>query len=189
MIIFDSNFVLTLLRQIEFGPEDKTTGKPLEFHMERVQGYFEALDAKKDVIGIPTPVIAELGIRGTTTVQELVSQLSKSARFRFLPFDAMAAIECASIARAALEAGQKRAGAADPKEVWAKLKFDRQILAIAIVNRATAVCTWDSNLMKLCKDHKISTISIFDLQVPEAARQHQFDYENQPDAEHDNLPE
>ena len=183
MIIFDSNFVLTLLRQIKNGPTDKTTGRPLEFHTERVQGYFQALDTKKEVIGIPAPVIAELGIKGTATVHELVALLSKSARFRFLPFDAMAAIECAAIAREAVQSGNKRAGAADPEINWNKLKFDRQILAIAIVNRATTVCTWDENLMRLCKDHAIGTVSIFDLAVPDEARQQQLPYEPQPNNE------
>jgi hypothetical protein len=52
--------------------------------------------------------------------------------FYVVPFDTLAAIELAVMTRNALAAGDKRAGS---KESWAKVKFDRQIAAIARVTR------------------------------------------------------
>lgn len=170
MVIFDSNFVLTLLSEVKIGPTDPSTGSPLTYHEQRVQALFDALEAANEVIGIPTPVVAEIGIKTDRSTQQLVSIFSSSSRFRFLEFDVRAAIECADLAREGDVAGNKRYDS-NPGESWAKVKFDRQIFSIAKVHQAECVFTWDRHLANICNRHGIKTVSIFELPVPDSARQ------------------
>ena len=60
--------------------------------------------------------------------KKFAERLSKLAVFRIEPFDTRPAIEVAAMTRNAKAAGSRK-GISDA--TWAKLKFDRQIVAIA----------------------------------------------------------
>jgi hypothetical protein len=77
--------------------------------------------------------------------------------------DALAAIEAALMTRTALDADDKRGGLA---ATWAKVKFDRQIVAIAKVARATAINSDDANVRALAAGEEISVIGLADLPLP-----------------------
>jgi len=53
------------------------------------------------------------------------------------PFGVRAAVETAERLAAAIKAGDKREG--EKAQPWEKLKFDRQIIAISLVEGATAI--------------------------------------------------
>lgn len=68
--------------------------------------------------------------------------------------------------REAAEAGDKKSGSEQP---WQKVKFDRQIIAIARVVGASKIYSDDENLAKFAKRIGIEVISIWDLPIPENA--------------------
>lgn len=170
MVIFDSNFALTLIHEIKEGPKDPQTSKPLTYFQERVVGLFNDLQEAGELIGIPAPVLAEIGIKSGRKTVDIIKEFSNSSRFMFLPFDARAAFECIEIARLADANGNKRFDAW-PESAYQKIKIDRQIYAIAKVYAATCVYTTDKDLSKICSTHGIRTVSIFDLRIPDKDQQ------------------
>ena len=72
--------------------------------------------------------------------------LNDTGRFRVAPFDERAAVELAAMTRDAVIAGDLRAGIDATR---AKLKFDRQIIAIARTQGQTAIYSDDKDMAKL----------------------------------------
>lgn len=89
------------------------------------------------------------------------------------PFDQVAAIELAAIEVEDRIKQGKRAGSASP---WAKLRFDRQIVAIAKTNEAKRIYSDDEDLMKFAVRIGIQVIPTWELPLP-AAKQIAIDYE------------
>jgi hypothetical protein len=70
--------------------------------------------------------------------------------------------------RAAIDTGDKRGGSA---AAWAKVKFDRQIVAIAKVARATAIYSDDADVRVLAATENIAVIGLAELPLaPEEAQ-------------------
>ena len=84
------------------------------------------------------------------------------------PFDQRAAIELAVMLRQELGPGRKLK---DGAETWAKLKYDRQIVAIAKVCNATALYSEDDDIHTLAGRFQIPAFRIRDLTVPPADQQ------------------
>jgi hypothetical protein len=95
--------------------------------------------------------------------------VEKKRAFQVADFDRKAATECADLDRVALASKDKRQGS---KEVWQKIKVDRQILAIARVNRADLLITEDDVLLKLATACRMANTKIYNLDLPDSARQH-----------------
>jgi hypothetical protein len=87
------------------------------------------------------------------------------------PFDEMAAIELAAIEFAARGAGDKRGGAS---ATWAKVKFDRQIVAIAKVNHARRIYSDDQDIVKFAQRAGLEVISTWQLPLPAAKQEKLF---------------
>jgi hypothetical protein len=90
-----------------------------------------------------------------------------------------AAIELAAMSRAALGRKGKRGGAT---AIWAKVKFDRQIVAIAKVIGATEIYSDDGHVSRLAKQANIKCIGVADLPLPEEDRKFKLDLEGHADA-------
>lgn len=89
------------------------------------------------------------------------------------PFDQVAAIELAAIEIDDRMKHGKRTGSASP---WAKLRFDRQIVAIAKTNGATRIYSDDEDVIKLAARINIQAIATRELPLP-TAKQIDIDYE------------
>ena len=59
----------------------------------------------------------------------------------------------------------------------AKIKFDRQIVAIAKVQQATAIYSDDNQLIMFAEANAIACIRVADLPIPESARQQRLPLE------------
>ena len=92
---------------------------------------------------------------------EVVGKLNRYAVFEIAPFDQLAAIELSEIAKG--ELGKKRP---DNTTTYAKLRYDRQIVAIAKVRRVTAIYSDDGGVATLAKKLEIPVIGIADLPLP-----------------------
>ncbi|MBN8956489.1 MAG: hypothetical protein J0H17_07890, partial [Rhizobiales bacterium] len=147
----------------------------------RIELLISRLQKAREKIVIPTPALSEILIRaGAETSGQIVEYINKYAIFRIEAFDARAAIELAAISREALRGKNKR-GASNA--VWAKVKFDRQIVAIAKVAGATEIYSDDFDVATLAKKENIKCISVADLPLPTENAQFQLNLEGHADVD------
>jgi rRNA-processing protein FCF1 len=136
------------------------------------------LAADKTKIVIPTPVFAELLVRSDPDDRAgLVARFSRSAHFRVEAFDERAAIELADVEKKAIDRGDKRDGVQGP---WTKVRFDRQIVAIAVVAGADTIYTDDGNLAAHARRRGINVVGIGSLPIPAAAAQMPMIFDTPP---------
>ena len=94
--------------------------------------------------------------------------LNSTRCFRIVSFDQRAAVELAAMTRAALSAGDLRSGLETTR---AKLKFDRQIVAIARTQEQMTIYSDDGDIAKLAEALDINVIRIHELPLPPQDRQ------------------
>jgi hypothetical protein len=104
--------------------------------------------------------------------QQYLERIDKSRAFFVAPFDQKAAIELAVMtAMSKRQAKSSRPGSA---ATAAKLKFDRQIVAIAKVNGVTTIYSSDHDLATFAKNNGIEAVSLENIVLPEVDRQLDF---------------
>lgn len=91
--------------------------------------------------------------------------MNAAAVFEIADFDERAAIELADLMRIELaQLGRRKLR--DEAETWAKLKFDRQIIAIAKVWGATTIYSHDAGMRTVAKRLGIDVLRLDDLPLP-----------------------
>jgi hypothetical protein len=95
--------------------------------------------------------------------QQIIEHLQRYSVFSIEPFDMRASVEVAAMSREALATGNKR-GSADA--TWAKVKYDRQVVAIGKVHGADTIYSDDGDIVTLGKRAKINVVSLADLPLP-----------------------
>ncbi|CCE00667.1 hypothetical protein BRAS3809_360011 [Bradyrhizobium sp. STM 3809] len=100
---------------------------------------------------------------GAAASQQIVEELQKYAVFSIEPFDTRAALEAAAMSREAIAGGNKKANSTAP---WQKVKYDRQIVAIAKVHGATEIYSDDTGIIALGERAKIKVVRLKDLSLP-----------------------
>jgi rRNA-processing protein FCF1 len=171
-VVFDTNMTVMLVRPNAMVARDDK-GQPVSHAKERVDGLVSQLAADKNKIVIPANVLAELLIRSEPDDRDaLIARFARSAHFRVADFDMRAAIELADIERKAI--GGKRDGV---QGSWTKVRFDRQIIAVAVVVGADTIYTDDADLAKHAFKRGIKTVGIGALPIPSAAAQMPLDLE------------
>jgi predicted nucleic acid-binding protein len=172
MEVIDATNLLLMLRPGTPVPAD-SNGIPIEKPKERIEYLLKRLDKAKTKIVIPTPALSEVLVRaGPAASQQIIEQLQRYSVFRIEPFDTRAAIEVAAMTRDALDSGKKRGASV---ATWAKVKYDRQIVAIAKVCGATTIYSDDKDLQGLAKLAKIKAIGLADLPLPPESAQGELD--------------
>jgi predicted nucleic acid-binding protein len=171
-VVFDATMLLLLLRPEVSAPLDPATGKPVEHAEERIAQLVSDLEKLRVTIIIPTPALSELLVHSGAAGPELVKQISGAAAFRIAPFDTRAAIEVAEMTRAAIDAGDKRRGESWP---WVKIKYDRQIVAIAKVVSADTIYTDDEGLRRFAEAQGLRVVRLAELPLPAERAQLQID--------------
>jgi len=152
--------------------------KPVLPFKERIEHLVSEMDIKSNLIGIPTPAMAEVLVRAGTGRSKYIKILSDTWKFQLLPFDS----------RAAIEASELIADIKSKKEkwdTWAKVKFDIQIVSIAKAEGCVAIYSDDRDIEKLASRLKIRVLRICDLPLPptaveQAPRETLFEMGNQP---------
>ncbi len=165
IILVDSTSLALLINPDANPPTDPNTGEPVKFAKERIELLIASL-TPQDTLVVPTPVLAEVLVKAEDGGPELLQQISDLSRIRIVPFDTKAAIETAYMTREATQAGDKRSGSSQP---WQKVKFDRQIVAIARSVGASKIYSDDEDMAKFAKKIGIEVTSTWDLPVPENA--------------------
>jgi len=175
MVVFDATMLMLLIRPESGRPIDSSNGKPVDHVSERIAFFVEQHDKLKTRIGLPTPALSEVLVRSGPAAVRIVEKIKELAVFEILPFDELCAIELAIMTRNAIDAGDKKSGST---EIWNKVKFDRQILAIARVRQATALYTDDAGLRKLASALELNVFGISDLELPPGVAQYSMKFES-----------
>jgi predicted nucleic acid-binding protein len=175
MVVIDATMLMLLFRPDVPARATNSKGKPIDHIPERVAYLIKTLESSKSRIVIPTPVLSELLVHITAEeTQRILDEINSAAIFRVEPFEVRAAIELAVMTRSALATGGKKSGSS---ESWAKVKFDRQIVAVAKVVQATTIYTDDGNLAVTAKAVGIFPLGLAELPLPPETAQGQLPFE------------
>jgi len=173
MVVFDTTFLSLLLYPDARPPRDPSTKQPVERAKDRIEHLVETLSKARQKIVIPTPALSEL-LAVVKNPQELLAEINSSRWFVVHPFDQRAAIECAELVRAVKKAPRKQ----DSSSMWAKAKFDYQIIAIAIVVGAEIIYSDDEDIFRHLKGGPIKVIRISELPLPPPRQMPLYDQAN-----------
>jgi predicted nucleic acid-binding protein len=164
MVVIDATMLMPLLRPdvpIPAGPD----GVPIDGAKSRIDYLVKQLEKDKTKIIVPTPALSEVLVRvGTEASEKIIGYLQKFSVFRIEPFDTRAAIEVAAMTRELLNSRERRRGTSSA--TWTKIKFDRQIVAIAKVCNATVIYSDDEDIRKIAARAKIKVQGLADLPLP-----------------------
>lgn len=157
MDAFDSSF-LTLL----FVPNAPCS---IDRGRERVDFLISDIHGRGDQILIPTPALSELLIGVGHSRSQILHELTKNPKFILGPFDTRAALEL-SLMTEGTKKHSTRGKRGQSSATWAKVKYDRQIIAIAKVFGARTVYTEDNDVRKLAQAVGMTVKGVSDLPLP-----------------------
>lgn len=163
MVVFDTTILLPVLWASVPVPNHPQTGQPVERFRDRIDYLIAHLEQTRTKIIIPTPALSEILVRAGTAGPEYLAQINARSTFRTVAFDERAAVEVAAMTKKAIDAGDKRGGA---DATWNKIKYDRQIVAIAKVEGATALYSDDSGVRAFANGVGLTVIGSWELPLP-----------------------
>ena len=172
----DTSILLLVLDPNTKPPLDPDTGEPLVRAGERVEYLIDSLNNDQQKIIIPTPVLSEVLVYAGTAMQKYLQILNSQAVFRIAPCDQKAAIEAALAHRDALDRGHLRIDTANPDATKTKIKFDRQIVAIAKSEGAELVYSDDDDVIGYAERAGLKAYRTRDLEPPPEDPQTAMDF-------------
>ncbi|MDR3736391.1 MAG: hypothetical protein P4L10_12750 [Acidobacteriaceae bacterium] len=161
-MVLDATALLLLLNDKTSPPRNPLTNEPIVDAHERVVALVNELTAKGERVIIAAPVLAELLVRAENAASGYMAEFGSTSRFRMVSFDQKAAIEHSLVTRKAIDEGDKFGGV---PESWIKVKFDRQIVAIAMAAGAHTICTDDKGLRVHAENQGLNVLGIADLKL------------------------
>ena len=164
-VLFDTSILILMLQPDARPPKDPATGEPLAYARQRVEYLLKRLSKARTKILIPAPALAELLAYAGAATDQYVQTFQRNSTFVIAPFGTRAAIECGLAMRSR---GIKGQGKGNPRT---KIKFDRQIVAVASVERASTVYSDDEQVRKFAEEAGMSACSTLDLELDPAAKQ------------------
>ena len=162
MVAFD-NTVLSILLFEDADLQQGPDGQKVDRARERVLALVRDLDEARERVIVPSPALAECLVTDGANMQDILTTLRGSAYIRIEGFDERAAVELAMRLREARKAGNSRAGLTITKN---EMKFDRQIVAIALVNEASVLYSDDIGVATFARGCGLKVKGIIDLPVP-----------------------
>lgn len=173
MVGIDETTLSLILHPNARPPKDPKTKKPVERVDDRIEKLLEDLDGEGERIILPTPALCEFLVLAGKDGPAYLDKIRGLKTFLVKPFDEMAAIELAAIEYEARGGGNKRGNTAAP---WTKVKFDRQIVAIAKVNGCKRIYSDDEDVIKFGGRAGLEVISTWNLPLP-LAKQTSIDFQ------------
>jgi hypothetical protein len=162
MVAFD-NTILSLLIFPDADLRQGSDGRKVEHARERVAGLVQSIEAAREQVLVPTPALCELLVTEGADVQDVLTTLRGSAYIRVEGFDERAAVELAMRLRDARRAGDQREGLPITKNA---MKFDRQIVAIALISGAAVRYSDDDGVAKFAAGCGLAVKRVADLPIP-----------------------
>jgi hypothetical protein len=156
MVVFDASILLFVF--------DENTPSSVPRAKERVEHLIDRLSKDGEKIIIPTPALSECLVHAGPAGPEYLAIIGRQSCFRVTSFDERAAVEAAVQTYQARQRGQPKGGA--PGIAKAKIKFDRQIVAIATVEGATAIYSDDADIIGYAQEVSMEAYRLADLPLP-----------------------
>ena len=181
MVVLDTSVLLLLLDPTAKPPNDSSTGAPLDQAAARIEHLVNTLATANEKIVVPTPVLSELLVLAGDVAPKYVQRLNGILSFRIAPFDQKAAIEAAIMHRDALQRGGIRIDAAKLDTTRTKIKFDRQIVAIAKVEGARIVYSDDDDVITYAEKAGMEASRTANLDPPPEDPQQAMDFDSSED--------
>jgi predicted nucleic acid-binding protein len=173
MPAFDADFLMFLLHKNPRVPLDPNTKQPVTKLKERVATLVRTLEKTRDKIVIPTPALSEALAIATDKASDYLAELTNTYGFEMAAFDTVAAVEAAIATADAKKRGGGKKGSST--STWAKIKFDRQIIAIAKVRGITTIYSNDEDIRKAGEREQIKVIAAWDLPEPPPEQAEMFE--------------
>jgi predicted nucleic acid-binding protein len=165
MVGIDAGYLGLMLHPAAKAPNDPSTGEPTARAKERVENLFEILDAAHERIIIPAPALSEFLVLAGKDAPAYLNEIATLGTFEIKPFDTMAATELAAMELLARNKGSKR----HPLSLdtpWQKVKFDRQIVAVAKIHNCHTIYSDDGDVKNIAEDLGIKVVSCWELDFP-----------------------
>lgn len=156
MVVFDASILMFVFE------EDVKSSTPKA--KERVDYLIDTLSDEGEKIIIPTPALSECLVHAGPAGPEYLNIINRQSCFRIASFDARAAVETAARVYEARQRGHKKGG--NPDAAKAKIKFDRQIAAIGVVEGATVMYSDDSDVRAYAREAGMVAYGLADLPLP-----------------------
>jgi hypothetical protein len=163
MIAFDCSVLCLTIYPNAGIPYDFKTGLPIDNAKARVDGLIVESEKSGEIILIPTPALSETLVVVAPSIQNYLDELANQAYFKVVPFGERAAIEVALRTKLAINQGDKKEGV---PSAWDKVKYDRQIVAIAKVEGASIIYSTDRHIHAHAGLWGIKVLNISDLPIP-----------------------
>lgn len=162
MVAFDNTILSVLLfpdAEVHEGHEPK----PVERARDRVNALVQEIADAGEQVLVPSPALAEVLATPDCDVDEVLNTLRGSAYIRIRDFDQRAAVELAIRLRAAFAAGDICEGLRTTKT---KMKFDRQIVPIALTHGARVLYSNDDGVRKFGEGSGLKVKRTSELPIP-----------------------
>ena len=172
MVAVDATFLSLMLHPKARPPFDPNTKKSIERLADRIEKFLEDIDSEGERIIVPTPALCEFLVLAGSEGPAYLDKLTNLRPILVKPFDELAAIELAAIEVEARKLGKKRGAVSQP---WTKVKFDRQIVAIAKVNSATRLYSDDEDVRTFARRVGLEVTSAWELPLPPAKQTDLFE--------------
>jgi predicted nucleic acid-binding protein len=157
MVGFDAHFVM-----LAFRPAIPTSA---DCPKERVRKLLDDLQQAGERILIPTPALTEFLVHAENAGSKYLEEIQKSSRFRIAGYNVRAAVEVASIIKAAVTRREKRDGTRD---TWAKVNFDRQIVGIAKAEGCHILYSDDPSVKKFAAKIGLKVRTLAECNLPQS---------------------
>jgi hypothetical protein len=161
MVVFDASVLSLAIYKNAGIPSDFRTGKPIEKASERVRALIHQLPKDGETIIIPAPALAEALAPVADRINDYVNELEGQSVFKIVPFDKREAIELAIRSFKLRAQGIEKTEGIDAH--WQKVKYDRQIVAIAKAENAATVYSTDRHIHQHCGLWKMRVLNVSDL--------------------------
>lgn len=164
MVVVDNTFLTLLLHPQARPPLDPSTGQRVSHLDERIDLLIETLEEDEETIIIPAPVLTEFLILAENDGPRYLTEIDQNRLFNVESFDQRAAVELAAIHLHIRASGGGRRGGQEG--TYAKITFDRQIVAIARVNNAHTIYSDDEGVKKFAERYSINVVRTWELPIP-----------------------
>ena len=181
MIAIDNTMLSLLLHPKARPPQDPNTGQVVDRLEDRLEVLLQDWEEDNETVLIPTPVLSEFLILADKDGPSYLSEIDANPHFVIAAFDQRAAVELA-VMNLSIRKSQTKSRRGNAEGTWAKIKFDRQIVAIAKTNGATIIYSDDSDVEKFAKQQMISVVKTWELPLPPAKQIHLPGVESPPRA-------
>ncbi len=172
IVALDNTFFTLMVNPSALPSGNWETGEEVTHCALRVQALIDKLSRSSVRVLVPTPALAE-AMTASEGLEAAIEFMQSHDAFEPATFDFRAAYELAELTKSDPNADRRKAGEQDSKQ---KVKFDRQIVAIAKVHGAGVLYTDDKRQSGFAKDAGLEVVHTWNLPLPIEFAQHDLDF-------------